>query len=219
MHKLIVLSGPDGAGKTTHMKILIRFLSIESGKTFHRTWIKSPTMFTLIIIRFFEILSPKSIIRSPTGGILAIRKRSALINKKILQSIELISLIIKIFLNVYLPMFIGKIVIADRFIPDSIVHMAYILNDKNFIYSRFANIILTLIPKQSIMFFLDADIEVLVERRKRLADPLPYLKFSKLLFLKLYILIKRRGYNVYYINTSNYDIMTIFKYIIKKIKA
>jgi len=79
----------------------------------------------------------------------------------------------------------GRVVIAERYLIDSIVSIAYSLNDPNFTSSFIAKTMLCLIPKNSILIHLDSDYEEIERRRRNMADPKEFIDFQRLIYGKL----------------------------------
>jgi hypothetical protein len=79
----------------------------------------------------------------------------------------------------------GRILIAERFLVDSVVSIAYTLNDEKFYPSFMAELMLRLIPKNSLLVHLDTDYEEILERRGSMADPQDFANFQRLLYNRL----------------------------------
>jgi thymidylate kinase len=80
--------------------------------------------------------------------------------------IEIISLIPKVLTEVYLPRFLGFTLIGERYLIDSIATIScYFLRDPDFIHSWASNFLLKLVPADTIIILLDADITIIGRRR------------------------------------------------------
>ena len=77
--------------------------------------------------------------------------------------IEILSIIPVVVLQVYLPLMVGRAVVAERFVVDSVASISYFLDDENFSESWRAKFLLRLTPRNTAFVFIDADYVVLCD--------------------------------------------------------
>jgi thymidylate kinase len=185
MRLFISIFGPDGSGKSTHARILARYF-MNNGSKVKIVWIKSHHTLAYILLRIYAKLSPRSIKLNSEGTIVRINALSNYsMNRLIWSWIEFISIMPLIILRVYLPLLMRRVVIADRYLIDSIVSIAYFLKDPNFTSSFVARMMLCLIPKESILIHFDSDYEEIERRRGIMTDSEEYINFQRLMYAKL----------------------------------
>jgi len=79
----------------------------------------------------------------------------------------------------------GKVVINERYIVESIASIAYALDNPEFDTGNLANIMLHFIPKEAILIHLDSDYETVKSRRLELTDPEDFFQFQRKIYDKL----------------------------------
>jgi hypothetical protein len=92
---------------------------------------------------------------------------------------ELISVVPVIFFRVYLPLSLGYTVIAERYVVDTVVNMAYLTNDLGFLQSLTARIILSFIPQNAAMIYLDSNYSSMLRRRGDEVEPRGFIEFQR----------------------------------------
>ncbi|MEM3739763.1 MAG: hypothetical protein QXP84_03110 [Candidatus Korarchaeum sp.] len=184
MYKLIYFFGPDGTGKTTHANLIADYLRLRGFKVW-RSRIKYHHTFAYVLLKLMNFCGYNVNIISYYG----FPKELAHKINSIWKIIEFFSLLLAIFYRIYLPMLLGYIVVCDRYVLDSIATLSYFLKDQRFSLSIFARILVELIPKNSLLVFFDAEIDVIIIRK--LDEPLNaklimYYKRIYLMLLKMY---------------------------------
>jgi thymidylate kinase len=181
----ISIFGPDGSGKSTQARILAGQLVLQ-GLDVQIVWIKSYHTLAYILSRIIGWLSPSSVSRNAYEHIIRIKPLCRNNMSKTLWSlIEFFSLIPLVLSRVYVPLLMGKIIIAERYLIDSIVSIAYALDDPEFNSKFIARLMLHFIPKNSILIHLDSDYKAVKERRKDLTDPENFFYFQREMYEKL----------------------------------
>jgi thymidylate kinase len=79
----------------------------------------------------------------------------------------------------------GNVVIAERYLPDSIVSIAYTLNNPDFDSCFVSKTMLRLIPRNSILIYLDSSYEEVKKRRGVMTDPEDFLRFQREMYERL----------------------------------
>jgi len=195
---LVSIFGPDGSGKSTQARILAKRMASQKFKM-RLTWIKSYHTLAYVLSRIYRKLSPSAVTLNAYGHIIRINAIcSSRLGRLIWAWIEFVSLLPCVLLRAYLPLLTGKIVIADRYLVDSIVSIAYTLNEPRFDSCFLARIMLSLIPANSVLIYLYANREELKRRRGAMADPDDFLQFQ----LEMYDRLSRHLMAVKYDTTK-----------------
>jgi thymidylate kinase len=131
--KLICLSGPDGAGKTTLAIILCRHLQRHNFRVKYSFIRGSYIPIAILAKGLTKMESFKGIIRTCVNEpIYNIRIPSHM--QKLWQIFEFASFLIVFFIRYYLPSLLGYIVVGDRGPLDSLVWIMLVTNDKNYVH-------------------------------------------------------------------------------------
>jgi len=80
--------------------------------------------------------------------------------------LELISLLPAVVYRVLLPLFLGYIVVCDRYLLDTLVTLSYFLKEPEIISGTSARLLVRLIPGTTLLFQLDADTDVILQRKR-----------------------------------------------------
>lgn len=148
----VAFCGMDGVGKTTQVTLLEQ--KLRRSYKVKRVWIRSPHTLAYFIWRFFNIFGYDV---PPINGSL---------NRLIWSVIEIVSIMPRILIDVYLPKALGFTLIGERYVVDSIATMScYFLKDPKFIHSRASNFLLRFMPPCTIPILLDSNIVSIMERR------------------------------------------------------
>ena len=178
--RLVSFFGPDGSGKTTQAKMLAEHLGAQGVKV-RLAWIRSKHTLAYLVLSAMRRLSPGSVVVSPGGGVMRIRG----VRGRSWAILEFLSLAPLVLLRVYLPLISGRVVIAERFLVDSIVAIAYTLGDASFDTSREAKLMLAMIPRNSVLIHLDSDYEEITKRRGVYSDPPDFVRFQRAMYERL----------------------------------
>jgi hypothetical protein len=154
-------------------------------------------------------------ITNPYGRVKTLpRVSSDKLLKQVWALTEFFSVLPLLLIKVILPIELGYFIVADRYVLDTIVSIAYYLNDPNFIKHRIARILLKFIPSNSVLIHLDADYGTLIVRRGKLVEPRSFIDFQKTGYARLCQFIPS-----YYINTSRLTIDETSKVILKIVRG
>jgi thymidylate kinase len=182
---LISIFGPDGSGKSTQARLLAAYLASRGFKV-KVVWIKSFHTLAYVLSRLYQKLSPRSVELNMYGHIIRIKPLcQGKLRRPIWAWIEFISIAPKIFIEVYLPSLVGKTIIAERYLIDSMVSIAYAIDDDKIDSKLITRIFLHLIPKNSVLIHLDSDYETVRKRRQNLTDPEEFFRFQRRLYDRL----------------------------------
>lgn len=133
--------------------------------------------------------------------------------KRVWCFIEFISVLPWIFLKVYLPRFLGYTVVAERYVVDTVVYLAYWLGH-GLLQGFLAKVLLSFIPRDSVLIHLDSEAQILSERIQNDIVTEDFLAYQQ----KVYpLLAKKLG--AVTINTSNFSIIETFQHILEVINV
>src|SRR5438445_8047330 len=178
--RLVSFFGPDGSGKTTQAKMLAEHLGARGVKV-RLAWIRSKHTLAYLVLSAMRRCSPGSVVMSPGGGVMRIKG----VGGRSWALLEFMSLAPLVLLRVYLPLISGRGVIAERFLVDSIVAIAYTLGDASFDTSRVARLMLAMMPRNTVLIYLDSDYGEITSRRGVYSDPPDFVRFQREMYEKL----------------------------------
>lgn len=146
--RIIIFFGPDGSGKTTQAGLLSDQLK-SRGFSVKQIWMRSLHTLAFLISRIAQQFLK-------LNDVYEFRSKYVR-HSNLWYLVEFVSIIPVILFRVYLPLLRGHIVVADRLVIDWIVSVAYWTHNPPFINSHWADFALTLIPKDAIMIYIDAE--------------------------------------------------------------
>jgi thymidylate kinase len=202
--RAIVFFGADGTGKTTQARLLTKELG-KRGFRVKRAWIRGRHTLAFLISHFLLKLGYRGYI---IAGIRVLDSRT-LPGKKLWSMIEFASVVPLIIMRVYLPLLLGRTIIAERFVIDTIVYNDYYIGAPFKIYER---ILFRMIPSGSILVHFDASENDLMIRRPEGVVSKQFMKYQ----LERYRLIASR-LQALSINTSEQGIDEANKRIMEEI--
>jgi thymidylate kinase len=203
--KVIAFFGVDGSGKSTQALLMAGFLK-EKGFKVKQAWVRSVHTFAFLVWNIFfkfglcrdESGLPATfrgkfaisyLNEKPYGVVSPIEMSPPILiskaSRQIWALIEVISILPVILFQVYIPLLSGYTIVAERYVVDSIVSIAYFINDERFIKWRLARLLLTFIPKGTVFFFIDADYDTILGRRGKEAGPKHYTDFHRKLYSEM----------------------------------
>ncbi len=157
--RAIIFFGPDGSGKTTQADMLISELN-RKGIRNKKLWLRSlHTLAFLISKASMHIMKLDDIyqLRTKYSDHTAFRI--------IWYFIEFVSILPLIVAKFYFPLLQGNVIVAERFVIDWIVSVAYATNNPALVDSWFAGLVMYFIPKQSALVYIDAEYSSILSRR------------------------------------------------------
>lgn len=175
--RLIAFFGPDGSGKTTQARLLASHLE-QQGLKVRFVWIRYHHSLASILSQILARFGYYRIVSS--GG-----KNYKLFNVKFLPQlkgfwgfIEFVSVLPWILIKVKLPSLLGYVVIADRYVVDTIVSVAYYLGGYKFLSKFYTKTLLSMVS-DAFLIHLDAEIDDIVKRRKDEKLDLVFIRFQR----------------------------------------
>jgi len=171
MDTVISLFGPDGVGKTTHAKLLTLRL-MRKGYKVKRVWIKNNHTIAYLVISLLKFISKRSVVVLPSKAILTNILAQSRLGRKLWLWIDFIGVVIKLIFSVYIFKLLGYIIIADRYLPDTIVSMIITLNEPKAMKSLPIKFIISRIIKDRInLVMLDRSYEHIKNSRDWVEPP------------------------------------------------
>jgi thymidylate kinase len=199
---VVIFCGPDGAGKSTQVELLIKYLRSKHFRVKH-SWIRALHFFAFFLSNLLVAIGLYRIVFNAQGNSYRIidLKRIPLL-RKMWPYIEIFSMLPLMFFRVIIPSRLGWIVVSERYTIDSIASIAWLIEDPKFPESTLARILLSLTPKGSCIINLDSDYDTILGRRGKITEP------------EEFIVIQREVYSTFskrlpmsIINTSSRSIM------------
>jgi len=169
---MFIFFGTDGTGKSTHVNLLTVYLKSKGFRTKH-VWIRAHHTLCFILARLFMHLGYYELVMTLNGTL--VKVFNPVINKtfrKVWGLLEFLSVIPHVLFKVELPRWLGYHIVADRYVVDTIVSVSYLLRRNAFFEGYCARFMLRLIPQDSILIQMSAEIRTIIDRKGH--DPLTY---------------------------------------------
>jgi len=200
---LIVMFGMDGSGKTLMAKLVAAKLR-SRGKKVRIIWLKSVhTIAYLMSLVLMRAGSWETIV-NPRGHTVR-RLRIPRHAKKVWLFIEFAGLLPSLFAKVYVPTMLRYEIVADRFLMDTIVSIAIRIGDQSFPDCFLSKVLMSLIPRRSLLIHLDVDVQDVLYRR-------PHIEYTHTEIrqqIAWYSMLARR-LSAHSIDTSSADVRETF---------
>ena len=166
----ICITGIDGAGKTTHVKLILKYLR-NKGIRCEYKWLRFHHFVSLPLLAFCKIAGYTHV--STLGGIQKCSfhefYRSRLIST-MYPWVLLIDTVLFTTAKVYIPMLTGTSIVCDRFVYDTLIDVAVATNDHEIYKKPVGKLYLKLIPNNARFVMLSLDKSVILSRRNELKD-------------------------------------------------
>ncbi len=205
---LYIITGMDGTGKTTLAKFIIDHLNCAGYRTRY-VWMRHHHTIAFLLSQILIKLGWETeFINQNNVKVRRFDIKKQYISQMIWLFIEYISVIIKIFFSVYIPILLGYKVVTDRYIIDTIITLKLQMKTRSF--KKIEKILMSLIPKNARIIVLTANISTILERR----NDIEFTYEEILTGLKYYEEYSLNN-NLYIFNTSNYNQNELFNQIYK----
>ena len=208
--RFIAFFGPDGTGKSTQVKLLVNHFQSHKNKV-RKVWIRSPHTLAYLLSRFFVRIGFYRVVLNPFGR--KMKLPAVHLDRRIRlfwSIIELLGVMPAILFRVYVPLFLGYTVVAERYVIDTIVTVAYYTNDLGFLQSQTTKLLLRFVPKNTLLIHLDSNYRTIMKRRGNFVESCDFINFQ------------RKGYRIIgnsveatYIDTSNISVEETYKRIMQ----
>jgi thymidylate kinase len=179
-YRMVHFFGPDGAGKTTQVAKLAARVETQ-GATVHKTWVRSPHTLAFVATRLLYRLGLHQRFCNPCGHMIVSRPRvdQNRVSKFLWVVLELVSVLPVVLREAVIPALRGHALIAERYLLDSVATIAFFLQDEGFVNSWAARFLYRLIPRDTLLVYLDADYPSILERRGEIAEPEEFIAFQR----------------------------------------
>ena len=154
----IIFFGVDGAGKSTQANLLSSMYKMRGFKV-KRCWLRARHSFSYLLSRILLLIGNPSTISQSGIKILDTRR---LPEKKLWSFLEFISVLPIILYRMILPISMGYVVIADRFVLDTIVYNRFFIGEDFKIYEK---MLMSMLPRNSLLIHMDVSRKELTKRR------------------------------------------------------
>jgi hypothetical protein len=93
--------------------------------------------------------------------------------------LELVSVLPVVLREVAIPALRGRALIAERYLLDSVATIGFFVQDESFVDSWAARFLYRLIPRDTLLVYLDADYPSILQRRGEIAEPEEFIAFQR----------------------------------------
>jgi thymidylate kinase len=208
---LVVLYGPDGAGKTTAAQLLASHLRRRGYKTSYLK-LKSHHLLAYAILKLLQAVG--RVPRSESPRLLDYRLRELFKGSKTHLAVELLSILLWIAANVHPRLALKRVVIADRYTPDSIASLTLV-------HGQLSGAVLKVLLAQcrkAAVLYMYADAGTLLDRKKDENLSRTYLRYTVRLYDRVALILSALGVNVARVNTSANTRAGTLKTILERIE-
>jgi thymidylate kinase len=156
----VIFFGADATGKSTQVRLLISYLKRKGFKV-KRVWIRAHHSFVFVILKFMfkADLDNDPFLKEAAVG-------PAIRQSRFWLTLELTGVLPWVILRFYLPRLLGYAVVCDRYLPDTLVSLAYMYNDESLIYKFPSRILFKFIPKDVLLLHLTGEPSCIRNRSK-----------------------------------------------------
>lgn len=164
MGKLIYITGADGTGKTTQARLLVSQLKAAGEKPYH-VWLRFPFFFSLPLLVYAR-WQGYSWVEKENGVCHGYRDyRHSWLLRALLPWIFLFDIFLAALGKVYLPLWLGKTIICERFVLDMLADLAVACHDTTLHYRLPGKLYAFLLPRKAKIVVLDLDADTIRQRR------------------------------------------------------
>lgn len=176
---LIAFFGPDGSGKSTQVRLLANKFE-DCDEKVKIVWIRSSHTLAYLVSSFLVKVGFHRVVSNQYGRTMKIPAIHTNRGLRLLWStLEVVSVMPLILYRVYIPLSLGYTVVAERYVLDTIVGIAYYTNDLKFLANRTARFLLFFVPRKTIFIHLDSSYSAILRRRGRHVDSHHFIEFQR----------------------------------------
>jgi hypothetical protein len=164
LSSLVYITGCDGTGKSTQVKLLIDRFRIEGKKVSH-LWLRFPFFFSIPFLVFarWKGYSWYEKIGNTEHGYWNFQ--TSWVMKNVFPWFFLIDTLLAATWKLYLPLLLRRMVICERFAIDILVDLTVAIEDLSFATRLPGKIFIQLIPRGAFIVALDLDEDLVRQRR------------------------------------------------------
>lgn len=213
----IIFFGADGVGKTTQARLLAHYVR-ENDIDVKVVRVRSGRTLASILYRLLARFTPKFVELGGDGRVIRINIIRNVLQQQIWSLIEFLSMMPCLAWYIFIPLAMGKTVIAERYVIDAIATIAFLINNSSWINSFLARCLLRFIPRDAVLIHLDAPYATIAKRRASTTDPKEYIEFQR----KVYRAFARAMHTIS-IDTSSLSVkethILILQYLSSTVRA
>jgi len=217
--RMIHFFGPDGAGKSTHVELLIRRIE-KVEPNVRKCWLRSPHTFAFLLWRLFVRIGFYRVVRNPLGIEIKLPAVDRSGSLRCFWALAEFFSVLPLIIRIDFAMRRGRKFVAERYILDTVTTVAFFINDLNFLRSKIAKLLFLFIPKDTVFIFLDSDFKTVFKRRahiyvdgynqkgraygmipKSAVEPQEFINFQRTAYKTL-----AKSFNAFSINTSEFSV-------------
>jgi thymidylate kinase len=161
---IISFFGPDGSGKTTLARVLVRELK-HRGLMPLISWMRGTHTLASIIAR---MIAKFSVFRGQDNPYYGVSIPSGM--RRLWQLLEFMSVLPVLLVKFILPSILGYTVIAERYIPDFLAWISTTTRDEDYLDRLEARFMLALSAKANVRIYVTASEAELIKRRSGEVD-------------------------------------------------
>ena len=176
---VVAFSGPDGSGKTTQSRLLMLLLK-HRGFRVVKVWIRANHTLAYFLTKLTSSLSPGSVVRVDGGSVVTHRLATGPLGSLIWPWVEFLGVLPHLVFKVFIPSLLGCVVVADRYLPDTVVSVCLAVGFKN-PFRHLALRVMLGLARGAKLVFLDASYREIAGRRER-PDPRWFVRAQKRLY-------------------------------------
>jgi thymidylate kinase len=166
---VVIISGPDGSGKTTQARIIVGTLR-KQGVNAHYRWIRFIHLLSLPLLAYATIRGYTQIETLPNGRRTGIHTfwQSELV-ARIYPCVLYLDMVIAKIIYLDIPSILfGRVIVCDRFVVDAVIDIMIDTRGYSFHKSRMGFKFLKLNPTESVNVVLTSDLGTILARRSYL---------------------------------------------------
>ncbi|MEM3546197.1 MAG: hypothetical protein QXU47_06855 [Candidatus Bathyarchaeia archaeon] len=209
MYKLIYFFGSDGTGKTTHADLITARLRLMGFRVW-RASVKQHHTLAYLLLKTLSRGDPKGKIINYYGFNDALMYRI----RTPWKILEIVSLFPAVFYRVILPLLLGYVVVCDRYMLDTLVTLSYFLKDPKLISGVYAKLMVKLMPRDAILFYLDAETDVILQRKRDEPLTIHLIEYYRRAYENIMEQLRVQGLAVTRINTTTTSIKAVHEIVL-----
>lgn len=213
MYKLIYFFGPDGTGKTTHANLITDCLRLLNFRVW-RASVKQHHTLAYLLLRTLCCGDPNGKAINYYGFNDALIRRI----RTPWKILELVSLFPAVFYRVILPLLLGYVVVCDRYVLDTLAVLSYFLKDPKLKSGLYAKLMVGLIPRDAILFYLDAETDIILQRKLKEPLTIHLIEYYRRAYEVIVEQLRVQGLAVARINTTTTSIKTVHEIVLNCLK-